>query len=80
MIDLEKLDKKADELFETETSDSLTKWLLNKRYGNISVLLGNGSFVNMTSQKKPIFSSQVKVVFNQKSNYSDNNPINRKAA
>jgi len=52
MIDLNKLDKKIDELFESETSDSLTKWLLNKRFENINVLLGNGSFVNMTSQKK----------------------------
>jgi hypothetical protein len=74
MIDLDRLDKKVDELFETETSDSLTKWLLNKRFGNISVLLGNGSFVNMTSHKKSIFSNQGKGVFKH------NNPINRNAA
>ena len=75
-----KLDKKIDELFESETSDSLTKWLLNKRFGNISVLLGNGSFVNMASQKKHIFSNKEKAVYNQKDNYSNNNPINRRAA
>ena len=33
MIDLDKLDKEIDKLFETETADSLTKWLLNKRFG-----------------------------------------------
>lgn len=40
MIDLNKLDKEIDELFENETSDSLTKWLLNKRFGNINKLIG----------------------------------------
>lgn len=80
MIDLDKLDKEIDKLFETETSDSLTKWLLNKRFGNINVLLGNGRFVNMLTQKQPLFSNKSKAVFNNKNNYSDNNPINRQAA
>ena len=49
MIDLDKLDKKIDKLFETETSDSLIKWLLSKRFGNVYVLLGDGKFVNMAT-------------------------------
>lgn len=80
MIDLAKLDKEIDKLFETETSDSLTKWLLNKRYGNINVLLGNGSFVNMSSQKEHLFSNKSEAVFKDGNNYSNNNPINRQAA
>jgi len=80
MIDLNKLDKEIDKLFETETSDSLTKWLLNKRFGNISVLLGNGSFVNMTTYKEPLFSNKGKPVFNNGNNYSNINPFNRQAA
>jgi hypothetical protein len=31
MIDLKKIDKEINELFNTETSNSLTKWLFNKR-------------------------------------------------
>jgi len=31
MIDLDKLEKRIDKLFETETSESLTEWLLNER-------------------------------------------------
>ncbi|MEN8123202.1 MAG: hypothetical protein ABFS35_22885 [Bacteroidota bacterium] len=80
MIDLDKLDKEIDKLFETETSDSLTKWLLNKRFGNINVLLGNGSFVNMSTQKQAFFSNKSRAVFNKGNNYSGNNPINRQAA
>jgi len=44
MIDLEKLDKEIDELFEQETANSLLKWLLNKRLGNIDNLIGSGTF------------------------------------
>ena len=80
MIDLNKLDKEIDKLFETETADSLTKWLLNKRFGNTNALLGDGSFVNMSTIKHPFFPNKSKAVFNSKNNYSDNNPINRKAA
>lgn len=80
MIDLDKLDKEIDKLFETESSDSLTKWLLNKRFGNLNVLLGNGSFVSMTSQMEHLFSNKSRAVFNNDNNYSNNNPINRQAA
>lgn len=80
MIDLEKLDKEIDKLFETETSDSLTKWLLSKRFENLNILLGNGSFVNMSTQKEHLFTNKNKAVFNNSNNYSPANPINRQAA
>ena len=32
MIDLNELDKEIDVLLENETKDSLTAWLLNKRF------------------------------------------------
>ncbi len=80
MIDLDKLDKKIDKLFEKETSDSLTKWLLNKRFNNINVLLGNGSFVSMKTKQQVLFSSKNRAVFNNRNNYYGNNPINRQAA
>ncbi len=80
MIDLDKLDKKIDKLFENETSDSLTKWLLNKRFGNVNVLLGSGSFESMTTKIQPLFSNKSKAVFNNITNYFDDNPINRQAA
>jgi hypothetical protein len=80
MIDLDKLEEKIDNLFERETSDSLTKWLLNKRFGNINILLGEGSFVNMPTQNKPLFSNKNKAVYNSDNNYSNNNPVNRQAA
>lgn len=51
MIDLEKLEKEIDELLESETSSSLTNWLLNKRFGNLNSVLGNGTFVSLQSQK-----------------------------
>lgn len=79
MIDLNKLEAKIDRLFENETSDSLTKWLLNKRFGNINVLLGNGKFVSMRSHKTPLFSNMQKTNFKQKENNTFT-PINRQAA
>ena len=80
MIDLNKLNKKIDELFEKETSDSLTKWLLNKRFGNISLLLGDGKFVSMKSQNTPLFITKKKAKFNKKDSNAPVMPINRFAA
>ncbi|MFO7940850.1 MAG: hypothetical protein R6U66_13970 [Bacteroidales bacterium] len=80
MIDLDKLDKEIDELFEQETSDSLTKWLLNKRLGDYTKLLGNGSFINMQSKNQPIFSCKQKANFNSEDNFLPTSPTNRKAA
>jgi hypothetical protein len=80
MIDLNKLNSKIDKLFETETSDSLTKWLINSRFCNISMLLGNGKFVNLRSHRTPLFSNKNKGNFNQKDNNIPSTPINRFAA
>jgi len=80
MIDLNKLDKEIDSLFENETGDSLTKWLLSKRFGNIYNLIGKGTFVSLNKQSKAIFVTKKTATFNQDSNYSSDNPINRKAA
>jgi|JI102314A2RNA_FD_contig_31_10243555_length_1439_multi_7_in_0_out_0_3 hypothetical protein len=81
MIDLIKLNNKIDKLFETETSDSLTKWLLNKRLGNINMLLGDGKFVNMRELSAPLFSNKNKGNFNQiDNNIPTNIPDNKLAA
>lgn len=80
MIDLDKLDKEIDELFEKETSDGLTKWLLNKRFGNFNKLIGKGTFISMQSYTNPVFVYNQKANFNQKANYTSTKPINRKAA
>ena len=70
MIDLDKLDKEIDELFEKETSDSLTKWLLNKRFGNINKLIGDGKFVSMQNRHNPVFVNLPKGNFKQDDNYT----------
>ena len=81
MIDLEKLEKEIDELLESETSSSLTNWLLNKRFGNLNSVLGNGTFVSLESQKQPIFSNNKGTGnFNKSNNNSPNTPNNRRAA
>ena len=80
MIDLNKLDKEIDSLFENETGDSLTKWLLSKRFGNIYNLIGKGTFVSLNKQSEAIFVTKKTATFNQDSNYSPDSPINRKAA
>ena len=48
MIDLDKLQKKIDNLLESETSESMNSWLLQKRFANINTLLGEGSFISMS--------------------------------
>lgn len=80
MLDLNKLNEKIDILFENETSDSLTKWLLNKRFRNINILLGNGKFVSMTNQKTALFTNTQTPNFIPKNNTPTFNPINRQAA
>jgi len=80
MLDLNKLNEKIDELFENETSDSLTKWLLNKRFGNVNVLLGDGKFVSMRSQKTSMFISKQSPNFIQKNDTPTLTPINQQAA
>lgn len=80
MIDLNKLDKEIDELFEQETSDSLTKWLLNKRLGDYTKLLGKGSFINMQNKKQSVFSRKQNARYNSEDDFLPPNPTNRKAA
>jgi hypothetical protein len=80
MVDLDKLDKEIEELLENETSDSLTKWLLNRRLGNINNLIGKGTFIGMQSKRESVFSCSQKANFKTKDSYTDSNPINRNAA
>ena len=80
MVDLNELDKEIDKLFENETSDSLTKWLLGKRLGSFNNIIGEGTFIGMQRQSKSIFVSKQKANFNDGNQFSPINPINRQAA
>lgn len=81
MINLEELNNKFDKLFEDETSESLTKWILNKRYGKLNELLGDGVFVSLERKEKPFFlTKKQKPKFTQQNGESPNTPINRQAA
>lgn len=80
MIDLNKLDKEIDELFENETESSLTSWLMNKRFGSFEKLVGNGKFVAMQKKSTAIKSFTNKANFNQTESTTDDKPINRHAA
>jgi hypothetical protein len=80
MIDLQELDKEIDVLLNNETKDSLTTWLLNKRYSNLTELLGKGSFVGLSNQGSAIFVEQKPASFNQASTYSNVENLNRQAA
>jgi hypothetical protein len=80
MIDLEKLDKEIEDLFERETPDSLTKWLLNKRFGDFNNLIGKGTFIGMKGNRESVFSCAQKANFKSKESSTDSNPINRKAS
>ena len=79
---LNKLDKEIDELFEKETSDSLTKWLLNKRFGNIIEYIGDGKFTNISMSqnfKRPINVKSQKQAYSHKEGYAGSFPINQAA-
>ena len=56
MIDLEKLDKEIDDLLNSETSESLTKWLLSNKFCCVSNITEKGTLINMSSFSEPIFS------------------------
>ena len=47
MINLERLQDKIDNLFDTETSDSLTNWIFTKRFPEINQIVGEGEFVSL---------------------------------
>ncbi|MDR2449096.1 MAG: hypothetical protein LBD52_03975 [Prevotellaceae bacterium] len=44
MLDLHKLEQSIDEALASETTESLTEWLLNQRDRNLSAFLGDGYF------------------------------------
>ena len=81
MIDLDKLEQEIDTLLEQETGSSLTKWLLNKRFGHLNNLLGNGSFVSMQRTSMSMFiPTKTNVNFTTKESSYKNIPNNRRAA
>jgi len=80
MIDLNELDKRIDELFETETSDSLTEWLLNERLGNVKILLGAGSFFDMVTTEQTLTFNKNHAVYNSENDCIKNIPKNKYAA
>lgn len=47
MINLEELQEQIDNLLETETSSSLTSWILNKRFKDLNHIIGEGQFVSL---------------------------------
>ena len=81
MIDLDKLEQEIDTLLEQETGSSLTKWLLNKRFGHLDLLLGTGSFVSMQRTSISMFiPKKTDGNFITKGSSYNNIPNNRKAA
>lgn len=80
MIDLQELEKEIDVLLENETKDSLTSWLLNKRFSNLSQMLGKGSFVGLANQSAALMVQQKPANFNQAATYENVEHINRNAA
>lgn len=47
MINLQELERKLHEQLEKETTESLTQWLLSKRYKGYSEILGSGTFEDL---------------------------------
>ena len=58
MIDLDKIEAKIDSVLAEETNASLTNWLMNKRNKELNHLLGQGSFISMTTSSLTFCSSQ----------------------
>lgn len=46
MLDLKELERKLEEALSQETEESLTRWLLNKRFKELNYL-GEGTFVEL---------------------------------
>ena len=80
MIDLEKLERKMDEFLDNETPESLMEWLMNKRLGNYTKLVGSGRFVGLQSKRESVFSCTKRAKFKTNNSFHSTNPINRKAA
>lgn len=62
MKDLERMEREIDALLESETTESLTEWLLNKRYGNLYHILGKGKFVSTGREQSMHFKQSKKKV------------------
>jgi hypothetical protein len=57
MFDLKEIEKKIDALLESETAESLTKWLLNERMGEgffEEIVISSGYFNNIKQFSIPI--------------------------
>ena len=50
MLDLQALQAKIDNLWETETSDSLSNWLFQTRLSDINTIIGDGEFVSIPTK------------------------------
>jgi hypothetical protein len=48
MINLEELEKEIDALLESETTESLKKWVREQNNLSVSCYLGNGDFMPLT--------------------------------
>ena len=72
MKDLDKLQKKIDALLASETEESLTEWLFKERYGDLSHILGKGSFVSISGkvgQNATFRQEKMPVKFNSSNSY-----------
>lgn len=70
MLDLKLLEKKLDEVLKTETSETLTSWLFNRRLKSFIYLLGEGDFINMPNNEILISQSESFIVESEINEYS----------
>lgn len=61
MIDLKELDKRLNEQLDKETSESLTQWLLEKRFRNIKYIIGSGTFEDLEQKVDTVQKNKVSV-------------------
>lgn len=67
MLDLKLLEKQLDEVLEKETSETMTSWLLDRRLKKYVNTLGEGLFVNITSNKINIIKTREHLIENNNS-------------
>jgi len=76
MIDLQKIREKVQVLLETETEESLTNWLMNKRNRQLKETLGKGTFSGI-SQCSTVFATSTMIMIEMEEptvyDYSDDN-------
>lgn len=63
MLDLKKLEEKLDLALASETSESLTNWLQEKRFSNFLYSLGEGTFVNIFNNHTETLVGNQNVIF-----------------